>query len=416
MIACLLIGESWVNMNYYVARQPIFDANIGVYGYELLYRSGEVFNHLAVDGDTKTMEVIQNTFLLIGLDQMTRGRKAFINFTRNLITEQMATILPPSQVVIEIVEDINPDDSVLEACQRLKKMGYTLALDDFVYEPRFEPFLEFADIIKVDFLVTNTARQRQQVMGLPGVEHAKFLAEKVETHEDFVMAVNLGYDLFQGYFFEKPSLMKAKDIPISKQVYIRLLQELQKTELDVDRLESIIHGDPSITVKLLRFINSSAFCLRHKVHSIKQTLVLLGPEEWRKWIALVVMHGLAGDKTDELIIQAISRAYQCEHLAPKFGLEQHSEDLFLVGLLSLIDVMLEQPMEHLMNELHLPDDIRDALLNRPGLFKDVLTIINCYERGSWAIYDALCSYYRISNKEIVENYWGSLKFAYQLTQ
>ncbi len=403
-------------MDYYVARQPIFDLRTRVFGYELLYRSGARFGHLPVHGDVKTLEVINNSFMLIGFEQMTRGRKAFVNFTRSLLEQDVATILPPQHVVIEILEDIEPDDSVLKACRHLKKMGYTIALDDFVYDSNYEPFLEVADIIKVDFRASATLEERRAITRISRNRPLRFLAEKVETKEEVEMAIKLGYVFLQGYFYEKPVLMVAKDIPPAKHVYFKLLQEVNKPDLDMNRIESLIEKDPSLMVKLLRFINSAAFGLRNKVSAIRQALVLLGPIEVRKWISIVVMHGISSDKTDELIVKAISRAYQCEQYSRAAGMEGRSSALFLMGLLSLIDVMLERPMDYLMEELFLEEDIKSALTGKAGKMKDILDMVVCYERGNWEKCEPLWTQYFMDGGDAGGLYLKSLDFASQLAE
>lgn len=403
-------------MDYYIARQPIFDLNNRVFGYELLYRSGARFGHQAVDGDVKTMEVISNSIMLFGLEQMTRGRKAFINFTPNLLEQDIADILPPERVVIEILENIEPGEAVLAGCRRLKQKGYTLALDDFVYENRFSPFIELADIIKVDFRRSTSMRERAATINIPRRKPLSFLAEKVETREELEMAIRLGYVYFQGYFFERPVLLMARDIPPAKHAYFQLLQEVNRPEPDVVQVERHIQTDPLLTVKLLRFINSASFGVKNRVSSVRQALVLLGPKELRKWISLVVMHGIATDKTDELIVLAVSRAYQCEQLTGLAGLDRPGADLFLMGLLSLIDAMLDLPMARLTAELDLDPEIAAALNGQEGVLKDILDMVDAYEKGDWEICRDLWAKYGISGDQAGEIYLRSLDFVNQMLE
>lgn len=403
-------------MDFYIARQPIFDLNNRVFGYELLYRSGAHFGHEAVDGDVKTMEVISNCIMLFGLEQMTRGRRAFINFTPNLLEQETADILPPDRVVIEILEGTEPSQAVLEACRRLKHMGYTLALDDFVYERRSSPFLEVADIIKVDFRRSLTMRERAATINIPRRKPLQFLAEKVETREEVEMALRLGYAYFQGYFFERPVLLVARDIPPAKHTYFQLLQEVNRPEPDIELIERHIQTDPLLTVKLLRFINSAAFSIKNQISSVRQALVLLGPKELRKWIALVVMHGIATDKTDELIVLAVSRAFQCEQLTPLAGLERPGADLFLLGLLSLIDAMLDLPMEQLTAELALEPELAAALNGWEGQLKDILDMVSAYEKGDWSQCQDLWARYGIDGERAGEIYLQSLDFVNEMLE
>ncbi|NMB36315.1 MAG: HDOD domain-containing protein [Firmicutes bacterium] len=369
-------------MDIFVARQPIFNQKQEVYAYELLYRSGINTFYSCLDGDRATSEVITNSFLLIGLETLTRGKIAFINFTKNLLEDEVAMLLPKEHIVIEVLQDIEPDEKTLRACRKLKKMGYRLALDDFVYDDKFIPLIELADIIKVDFLITDE-REREALVRRIGPQGISFLAEKVETREDFIQAREMGYSYFQGYFFSKPLIVTSRDIPSYKLTFIRILQEIHKPEINFDRLEKLIKTDVSLSYKLLKFINSLLFGFYSEIRSIKQALAVLGEREIRKWLSLIALKSMGRNKPDELMITALCRARFCELVASRVGLGDRSSDLFLLGMFSLIDAFLDQPMAKILAALPIAEEIKLALLGRENRFQEVYALTLTYETGKW---------------------------------
>ncbi len=379
-------------MERFLARQPIFDQRQRIFAYELLFRSGldNFFDH--PDGDRATSQVIANSFLLFGIDTVTGGARAFINFTRRLLVEDYATALPQKATVVEILETVEPEPEVLEACRRLKQRGYTLALDDFVYEPRFEPLVELADIVKVDFMVSGPEERREMARAfIP--RGIKMLAEKVESREEFQEARDMGYDLFQGYFFSKPVIVARRDIPASKLTYLRMLAELNAPHTSYRRLSRIIEGDVALSYKLLNYINSAAFGVRNPVNSIRQALALLGLREIRKWSSLMLLGSMSAGQPDELMVLSAVRAKFAELLAPLAGLEERADDLFLMGLFSLLDVFLGRPLEELLDGLALAEDVRQALVARGaggGTLGSLYRLWLAQEKGDWARLDGLC--------------------------
>ena len=279
-------------MEHFIARQPIFDRTGKVYAYELLFRSG-LHNYFdAADQDQAAASVIANSSLLFGLNEMTGGTKAFINCTRKVLIKDFITILPNQQAVVEVLEDVEPDDAIIKACRNLKKQGYILALDDFVYHKNYEPLLELADIIKVDFLLSDLDEQKKLAeMFIP--RGIRMLAEKVETNEIYEQAKEMGYDLFQGYFFARPVIISRKDIPTNKIQFMRILRDVHAEDVDIQSLAQTIQSEVSLSYKLLKLINSAAFALRHKVTNITQALSLLGIREIRAWVSLISISAMA---------------------------------------------------------------------------------------------------------------------------
>lgn len=369
-------------MDTFIARQPIFDMRQKAYGYELLFRSGldNFFRH--VDPNQATSKVITDSFFLLNLSSLTAGRRAFINIPRDFLVQEFLFLIPKDQIVVEILEQVTPDEEVVAACEKLKRAGYLLALDDFVYEDRYEPLIGLTDFIKVDFLSTEKEVRRDLVRRFRrfGI---RFLAEKIENQEMFDEAREIGYAYCQGYFFCRPMIISGKDIPGLKLHYLRLLQEIHRPELDFEKLSEIVRREISLSYKLLRYINSAFFGLRNKISSLKQALLLLGEKEIRKWITLVTLATLGEDKPEELVIQSILRAKFCESLAPLIGLRHRAEDLFLMGMFSMIDALLDRPLSEILSDLPISEDIKRALLGEENALAEVYHYILFYEKGEW---------------------------------
>lgn len=398
-------------MKIYLARQPVFDRRQKVVAYELLYRTSEENFNPEKDGNLATAEVISNSFLSIGLDRITRGKKAFINFTKQLLDNETALLLPKELVAIEITEDIEPDQETLEKCRSLHEQGYSLILDDFDLSSRCMGLVDLVDIIKVDFQSSDAA-ERKKIIDHFRTSDKKLLAEKVESVQDYGDAMTGGFDYFQGYFFCEPAIVIGRDIPSTKMQNLRLLQEIYKQEMDFDQVEKLIKQDPSLSYKLLRFINSIAFPVRFPIRSIRQAIALLGQQEMIKWASLVALRNVGYDKPDELIVTAVSRAKFCEAMAGVTYLKDRSADLFLTGLFSLLDTFLDQPMDEILRELPLDQEIKTALLGEPGPFKSILDLVMLYERGSWDKAFAIASTeYGLDEVEVMSFYLESLELA-----
>ena len=400
-------------MEHFIARQPILDLKGKVYAYELLFRSG-LHNYFdADDQDQAAASVIANSSLLFELNEMSGGKKIFINCTRKVLVEDFMTILPKQQAVVEVLEHVEPDAEVIEACRRLKKQGYTLALDDFVYHEQFEPLLEVADIIKVDFLLSDVAEQEHlaKTMIPRGIT---MLAEKVETYEVYEQAKKMGYQLFQGYFFSRPVIISRKDIPTNKLQFLRILKDIHAEEVDFQKLAQTIQSEVSLSYKLLKLINSAAFALRHKVTNIIQALSLLGLREIRSWVSLLAISAMAEDKPDELVVCSLVRAKFCEQLAELCGLSNRQADMFLMGLFSLLDVIMSRPIDEILQEITVEEDLREALTGTPGTMRTILELIMAIEKGDWDQVSILSAELDIDEKPLSEAYMGAVKWANEI--
>jgi c-di-GMP-related signal transduction protein len=398
----------------HVARQPIFDVNLNVFGYELLFRSNFINTYDGIDGDQATHDVIANSFLLIGIEALTNGKKAFINFTANSLKNNIPAMLPSSLVAVEILEDVVPDEEIINVCKVLKKNGYLLVLDDFVFKPEYMSLIELADIIKVDFRITQHEERQQLIQRLHGYP-IKFLAEKVETQEEFQDALHMGYSYFQGYFFCKPSVLSGKNLPGYKINYFHILQEINHTELEFNQIEAIIRRDVSLSYKLLKFTNSAIFGFRNTISSLRQALTLLGQKELTKWISLIALKGVADDKPGELILESLIRARFAEKLALRKMWKKQVSDAFLMGMFSYIDVLLDRPLNEILDEISLDEEIKQALLGKKhNQFFVLYKLIQSYEQGNWEAYSSFVDELGIDESYVLQSYRESLIWAHDL--
>jgi len=397
-------------MDTFIARQPIFDRRQKLYAYELLFRSSldNVFNH--PDPDQASAKVMVDSLLLLSWKNLIGEKRAFINVTRRVLVNEYAALLPKATTVIEILETVRPDPEVIAACRKLKETGYLIALDDFSPGPLTTPLAALADIIKVDFLAMERPEQRAMVQRFAPAG-ARLLAEKVESHAVFRDAMEMGYTYFQGYFFAKPAILQAKAIPEFNLSYFRMLQEILRPEVDFRRLEAIIRQEVTLSYKLLRYVNSAFFGLRGPVHSILDALLLVGEREIKKWVALISLASMGRDKPEELVLEAAIRARFCEALAPVAGLAHRAADLFLMGLFSLIDAILDRPLPAILHEIPLADDVKSALLEKEGSLGDVYEYALAYMRGDWQKVSEQAARLAIDEAETPRLYHTALEWA-----
>lgn len=399
-------------MQTFVARQPIFDRQQNIYAYELLYRGSKKNSYEESDADAATSRVIVDSFLMLGVDSLTGGNPAFINMTYNLLLEEYVSLLPKDNVFVEILENVEPDEHVIEVCRKLKSNGYTIVLDDFEYADKFIPLIDLADIIKVDFRLSPIEEQKAIVHRFPN-RKIRFLAEKVETMEEFRRAVEMGYTLFQGYFFGRPHIVTGQGIPPQLNHYIRLLHEINKSEPNFKNIENIIKKDLSLSYKLLRYINSAFFGLRATVNSILHALTLLGVMEIRKWSSLVFIANMSKNVSEELVIQSVVRARFAESLANPLGQPKRKDDLFLMGLFSLIDSIVNRPKAEVLEKIPIMDDVKEAILGEQGTLGQVLNCIIAYEHGEWEQVSELCKLLAIDETLLPVYYINAVKWADQ---
>ncbi len=370
-------------MDVFVARQPILNKNQEVVAYELLYRSGNVNSFSdGVDGDTATSTVITDGLMTIGLSTLACGKKAFVNFTEKLLNDRVALMFTKNSLVVEILENIMPTQDILDSVKELKKNGYIVALDDFVFDPLYQPLIDLADIIKIDFIITKGI-ERKNVMKKISNKRIKFLAEKVETYEDFKQAVEWGYTYFQGYFFSKPVIVSGKDIRTTQVSISQLFSIINKRDAKFDELAEIIEKDISLTFKLLKYINEAGQYLTTSINSIKHALMIVGMNELKKWVVLVLVRGMGEGKPDIVTRTCMIRARFAEKISLLVNQGEKSSEFFILGMFSMIDVLMERKMEDVLKELPINEDIKRALEGNIGIFLDVFLLVKAYEIGDW---------------------------------
>ena len=401
-------------MDFCIARQPIFNFSKRLYAYELLYRGHGEWNLDNTEGSRATSSLLSSTFLTEGIDKITGSKPCFVNFTQELLLKNIHSAFPKNRLVVEILEDVEPTAEVVAACQQIVDQGYTLALDDFVYKPKFDPLVKLASIIKVDFKLTPVESSARMLYQLSRFDHLKFLAEKVETYVEFEKALKLGYSYFQGYFFSYPEEIRIKELTSVKVNLLRLLAEVSQKTTTISQLKEIVSVDVALTYKLLRFLNSAHFYLLEKVESVSRAIVFLGAKRFRRFVMLVLISEIASEKPEELVRLAVVRAKFCELLATQGSLREHSQELFLVGLFSLIEAMLDKSMKELLRGLPLTNDVASALANESGPFAPILTAVKCYEQGLRE--QCLCSLeqVRVDPRSIGGHYLRAVEYAEQL--
>lgn len=370
-------------MDVYVARQPILTRRKKISGYELLFRD-ETANYVpGINGDVATSTVLDNSFFTIGMGELLDGKKSFINFTQRLLEQKVPTLLPKKSTVIEILEDVDPTPELLNACREMTGQGYTFALDDFAYTPKLDPLIELAEIIKFDFRLSSIEQIQTYLEQIPRHSNLKMLAEKVETYEEFNAAKQMGFDFFQGFFFCKPELISGRKIPGSQLALLQIMAEVNQPNFEIQKIENLIRPDVNLSYRLLRYINSAFFAKAQPIASIQQGLVYLGEAEIRRFVSLVAMSSLGKSKPGELIRAACIRGKFCELLATIIPGKVSGQELFTLGMFSLIDAILDQPMGRIMTELPLSEEIKKTLVARQGKLMGYLLIAETYEKGLW---------------------------------
>lgn len=310
--------------------------------------------------------------------------KALINFPRNILVGRAPYVLPAERCVVEILETVLPEDEVMEACRELKSHGYTLALDDFVGEPGFEPLCEIADIVKVDILGKSPTEVMAIVKGLRRYK-ARLLAEKVENIDMFNVCRKLGFELFQGYFFSKPEIVPGRKLSASQTTKIKLLKELNESEAELSRLVEIIQTDLSLSYRLLKYINSARFSLRGKIESIQRAVNMLGRQNLRQWLQVVILSDInSTDKGQELVRISVLRGRFLQLLAAVHPAPFHPDSMFVLGFFSVLDAILDQHMDQVLDDISLDPEIKAALINPHGPNSAWLELLAQLDRGRWS--------------------------------
>ncbi len=369
-------------MYFYAARQPILDRDKNLYAYELLFRDGLENVFPDIDGDEATSRMIAGSQFNFGLDDFLGDKLGFINFTLDTLLKKFPSMLPKEQVVVEILETVQPGKRLLAECQALKEQGYLIALDDYIHQPVWRHFYPYIDIIKIDFRDTSNETIQEVFKATAEFPNIKLLAEKVETIEEFQLAMSMGFSYFQGYFFSKPEMLQSKALSPAQMTLAELLYETSKSEMDLAKITSIFERDVNLSYKLLRYTNSAVFKRRSEIETIKQALVVLGQLELKKFLSVLFTAQVSSEKPAELMRLAMTRAKFAEGIATMHRKTDIAK-AFLTGMMSLMDAILDEPMTSVMSKLPLSKDIKDALVDNEGLLAEYLGLVKCYEQAMW---------------------------------
>lgn len=398
-------------MYFYAARQPILDKNKKLFAYELLFRDSLDNIFPDVDAELATSKMIEASQFNMGISEFTANKPAFINFTLDTMSKGYPNMLTPAEVVVEILETVKPGKKLLALCKELHHSGYVLALDDYEHQNVWSHFYPYVKIIKIDLRQTGFDEVKVIKQAIINHPHIQLLAEKVETYEEYNQALEHGFELFQGFFFAKPEMVKAKDLSPSQMTMAELLYETSKPELDLQGITSVFERDVSLSYKLLRYANSPIFRRHNEISTIKQALVTLGSGELKRFIGLMFAVNVNPDKPSELVKISMTRAKFCELMAGEVKSRVDGSIAFLTGLLSMIDAILDEELGSILEKLPLAQEIKDYLLTRQGTIADFITLVEQIEHANWE--QTACSIKKLEiNKEAaIKSYHQALSWA-----
>ena len=362
------------------ARQPLFDGTLGTFGYELLYRRPSESRANFIDGNHATARVVVGALVEVGLEEVCGDVPAFVNVTRDLICSDRLLTLPASRVVLELLEDIVVDDLLVESVSRLVEQGYRIALDDFSFREGVERLLELAAFVKLDVMALGLDNVQPMIEALSAWD-VSLIAEKIETREEFERCRELGCDLFQGYFLARPSNVTRGSIAPSRVTLLRLVARLYDPEVSLQEIERIVSSDVGLSFRILRIINSAYYHLPRQVSSVRQAVSLLGLRFTRTWVSLIVLADL-GDAPPEVVTAAAIRGKMCERLAQIKGMDE-TDSYYISGLFSMLDAVLDQPLDNIVGTLPLTPAIKGALVGHEGPIGEALNCVLAHEQAKW---------------------------------
>lgn len=367
-------------MEVYIARQPIFDRDYNVVAYELLYRDS-LDNYFKgnISDNVATSILLINSFFNFGIENLVGDARAFINFDKHLINHGVAELLNKDSVTIEILETVEPDHQFMRNIKGLKEKGYTIALDDYVIDYPYPQLVEEADLIKVDFMESSNEEIESIVRNLKS-QDKKLLAEKVETKEEYEWARTLGFHYFQGYYFAKPAIQRRKSLDQNGLQYVKLMGELNTEVPDFRKLSNIILVDVSLTYKLLKLVNAYAKP-RSPIGSVQQAIAVLGVKSFKRWLSLAMVQTMAGKETNELVKSALIRSSLLNRIAEHSNMKRYTDELALLGTLSILDAILEMDMVDALEKLPIEDNLKATLLGDKTLYSDAMQLCLAYEKG-----------------------------------
>ena len=389
------------------ARQPIFDSDLNAVGYELLYRKASQDHADFIDGEHATARVVVGAIVDVGLDVVVGEHPAFINVTRALLCGERLQTLPAQRVVLEILEDIEIDDEVVDSCRVLKALGYTFALDDFVFREGYQRLIGLVSYVKLDVMALGMDGIRQAKERLAEYTHLTLVAEKIETKGEFAACKQLGFTMFQGYFLARPSRLEHNGVAPARHTLLRLVARVYDPDVTLQEIERIISSDVGLSYRILRIINSAYYHLPRKVNSVRQAVSLLGMRFTRTWVSLIALADL-GDAPAEIVTAAAVRAKFCERLAQIRGLDE-TDAYYISGLFSMLDAIMDRPLEDVVSSLPLTGDIKQALLGGEGPIGAALSCVLAHEHADWGA----LNYEGLDEEAIQQAYLEALAWAFR---
>lgn len=398
-------------MYFYAARQPILDKEKKLFAYELLFRDSIDNIFPDIDADEATTKMIEASNFNLGISEFTGNKPAFINFTLETLAQGYPETLTTEEVVVEILETVKPGKKLLAICKDLHEKGYTIALDDYIHQSVWQHFYPFISIIKIDWQDTSIATIKDVKVAIQDFPHIKLLAEKVETYEEYNQALELDFELFQGFFFAKPEMVKTKSLSPSQMAMAELLYETSKKDLDLASITSVFERDVTLSYKLLRYANSAIFKRRNEISTIKQALVTLGSEELKRFLGLMFASNINPDKPSELINAAMVRAKFCELMASEVKPPIDNSIAFLTGLLSLIDAIVDEELASILSKLPLAQEIKDTLLTRKGVMASLIMLLEFIERAEWSKTTTVMETLGLEKSDVIKSYNEAIAWA-----
>jgi EAL and modified HD-GYP domain-containing signal transduction protein len=387
-------------MKAFVARQPVFNRTEKVVAYKLLFRSEPRVAYDATEAEETAIRIMAGT------------KQIFVAFSCSLLQrEDFITYLPRQAVIIEVAGVVEPNCEIVEICKNLKRQGYTIALAEGEFFNKLPELIAIVDIVKVDFLATPTERQ-QWIAKEIGSQHIRLMAERVETRADFEQAAAWGYTYFQGSFFSKPKI--SADSSTAKRAYLEMLQEINRPGFTYRRMEETIKSNATFSKQLLKYVNGKTFDFRTPIDSVRHALILLGKKEVEKWLSILILWEISRPISEEILILAIARARFGEIMAPKMGLRSLSSEIFFMGLFSLIECMVNLPIDNFVANLPVSSEGKSVALGKDTNLGAILYLVISYEKGKWSQFSYYAAKCNINEMEVPSVYLQSLQWAEEI--
>lgn len=393
----------------FIGRQPILDREKRTFGYELLYRAGSENTFPDISGSRATIKLIENAFCNLGIEHITGGKRAFINFSKSLLLSDL-TFLDPGGVVIEVLEDVSVDEDIINKVTVLKENGFRIALDDFVWADEFEPLIPLADFIKVDWLA-NSINEIERICRNFAGSTTRLLAEKIETDDDFKTAYGLGFDYFQGFFFARPAILKGREVRPARKTRLRLMAAINHSDMDMEKIYSLLVRDPALAIKVLRIVNAAAYGLSEKISSVMQAVTLLGERKLKQWLTIIFLSSISRGTPEALFNAAVVRAGFAEKMAAETGRPELGSAAFMAGLLSLVEALFSIPAETVLNGLPLEVEIIDAVISGTGPIYPFIALAEACEQADMPAVEEFSSMTGVSMMSIGNRWIDAVKWA-----